>query len=273
MDGRVICLHNMVNPLHNLHFLHGKHIPRCVASVDKHFGYYTLQMMTSGGVDLWIDRDAYQLRGAWLWPTWPQPTRIRFHEAPRRQPLNHRYIAFDGPRVAAWEAEGLWPQRPCPIPDVAVSRHLTNIFDEILRYSPRVDPIGRRRAVNLLDRLLIELAELSQPAPAQWPEWLSAVLAALQDWNQEPDYAQLAEDAGMSLSTLRRCFRRATGQAPHTFRLNARISAARTMLGETHQPIKRIASTLGYCDVYYFTRQFKQAVGLAPAQYRATRQL
>jgi AraC-like DNA-binding protein len=77
---------------------------------------------------------------------------------------------------------------------------------------------------------------------------------------------------GMSLSTLRRKFRAATGVALHEYQIQARVAKARTLLGDTDLPVKVIAERLGYTDVYFFTRQFRQAVGVPPATYRRSRQ-
>jgi len=46
----------------DLIFLHGRATPRCDTFVNKYFeGYYTLQYMDRGAVDLWYDDRAYHL--------------------------------------------------------------------------------------------------------------------------------------------------------------------------------------------------------------------
>jgi len=76
----------------------------------------------------------------------------------------------------------------------------------------------------------------------------------------------------MGLSTLRRRFRQTTGTSIHAYALQCRIAAAREMLGSTDLAIKEVASRLGYTDVYFFTRQFRQLSGVPPAAYRRSRQ-
>lgn len=51
-----------------------------------------------------------------------------------------------------------------------------------------------------------------------------------------------------------------------------RIARARAYLGETDVPIGPIAEKLGYNDIYFFTRQFRERVGVPPGQYRKSRQ-
>ncbi len=43
------------------------------------------------------------------------------------------------------------------------------------------------------------------------------------------------------------------------------------MLVETDLTIKAISDSLEYQNVHYFTRQFKQFVGMPPARFRRTR--
>ncbi|MEM6551394.1 MAG: helix-turn-helix transcriptional regulator [Planctomycetota bacterium] len=254
-----------------LRFLHGSHRPQCVASVDKRFDYHTLQLMTAGAIELSYGGDRYRLEGGWSWPAYPGP-HIRFHEHPAGRPWNHRYIAFEGGPVPVWEARGLLQKAPVAIDDAEQLDGLAARFDGLLAHATSYSRFDHLRAVNELERLLIELAELSQTAPHLSSGWMEAVLAEIQDWQQDPDYDALAERLGMSTTTLRRKFQQATGLSLHAFRIQHRVTTARQMLGETDDSIKSIAHRLGYNDVHYFTRQFTQAAGISPGRFRDTRQ-
>jgi transcriptional regulator GlxA family with amidase domain len=171
--------------------------------------------------------------------------------------------------VQRWIAEGLLLTQPQPIPQ---KRDFTVIFDELLEHAMRTDRWGNLRAINLLERVLIELAELraQSPVQAQWLEQLIAELDASETFL--PDYQRLAKKLNMSLSTLRRRFKQETGQPLHDFLLHRRLARARALLDETDLPIKKIAEQLGYSDVYFFTRQFHRFLGLPPATFRKIRQ-
>lgn len=43
---------------------------------------------------------------------------------------------------------------------------------------------------------------------------------------------------------------------------------ARSLLRDSSNTISSIAEFLGYCDVYFFTRQFKKFNGISPGQFR-----
>ena len=120
----------------------------------------------------------------------------------------------------------------------------------------------------MLEGLFLELAEARDARPAQEP-WLGEVLQTLT--LEGASYADIAQSHGMALSTFRRRFVHSTGTPIHKHQLHARIARARTMLIETDLPIKMIADSLGYQNVYYFSRQFKQFIGVSPAKFRASR--
>lgn len=49
---------------------------------------------------------------------------------------------------------------------------------------------------------------------------------------------------------------------------NIRIRKAKELLRTTDLQIQEIADQVGYFDSKYFSRQFKTATGMTPAQYR-----
>jgi AraC-like DNA-binding protein len=253
-----------------LTFLHGHHIPRCVATVDKRFGYYALQLMARGRVAITYDGQAYDLRGAWLWPCAPGPW-IHFHEQPAGHPWDHRYIAFSGERAAAWRGEGLWPAEPQEIARAHLPR-VVALFDRMLKCVHEPGRLAHLGAVNALEALLLDRAADRRGLTPTPPSWLAGVTAALADASGIINYRDLAKAQGMSLTSLRRRFRLATGQSLHQFHLACRLARARELLGDGNQPLKAVAAALGYRDAFYFSRQFRALAGVAPGAYRRSRQ-
>ena len=253
-----------------LTLLHAAHRPRCVATVDKAFEYHTIQLMTRGQVELFYDHQRYLINGAWFWPCFPGP-RIRFHESPRNQPWEHRYIAFTGPQVTRWQAIGIMPTEPMSLDDDVIGE-LVERYDAMLENMNRPGRWGHAQAVNQLESILLLIAEKQTSTQPNPPVWLSNVVKQLADLDSQPDYQAISTAEHLSLTTLRRHFRQATGTTLHQYRLDLIITEARRRLGHTDMPIKQIANELGYQDVYYFTRQFTQAVGISPARFRRSRQ-
>jgi len=79
---------------------------------------------------------------------------------------------------------------------------------------------------------------------------------------------RMAAECGLSGGHLRRLFGTVTGVAPLQFVLQCRMERACYYLRETRLPIGAIASATGYADVFFFSRQFKERMGVSPSAYR-----
>lgn len=101
---------------------------------------------------------------------------------------------------------------------------------------------------------------------------ISAITARLSlDTSDLPAVSDLAKEAGLGMAHFSRVFRRFTGQSPKEFLLRARLTRAQHFLRETAMTVTEIADRLGYADVFFFSRQFKQKTGLSPTAYRSRR--
>lgn len=250
-------------PGSGLVFLRGQFVPQCAHDIDKRFeDYCTLQYMNGGAVDLAIDAENWLLQGRWFWSAWPGP-RVAFHPAAGHRFWAHRFIAFRGPATERWGKEGLFPVRPQRPP--AGSNH-ARVFDRLLAFSQQADPWSRRKAIHLLEGLLIDLAAARVGVSAPSLE-LQPILRRLET-STAVDYAALASAEGLSDRTLRRRFHKELGCSPHEYALRQRVQMARQLLTGTDLPIKEISRRLGYRDVFYFTRQFSRRTGTSPAVYR-----
>lgn len=257
----------------DLIFLASSSRSHCTMGIDKHVeGYSTIQLMVEGGIELAYDDRWYLLEGVWFWPAHPGP-RIRFDLAPGHPFWFHRHLAFRGPLFNRWVASRLWPQEPQPAPP---GKDWGVFFDEMVAHSKGSGHWSQLQAINHLEHLLLALAQARTAAPVR-EAWLEQVIEwvappAQGDEADPPDYAHIASDLGMSLATLRRRFKHAMGTTLHAYVLQGRIAHARALLDETDLPIKRIAARLGYNNVYFFGRQFRQQAGVSPGMYRKSRQ-
>lgn len=82
------------------------------------------------------------------------------------------------------------------------------------------------------------------------------------------EVATLAEGAGYSPDYFARVFQRIYGTTPKRFFVGERMERARNLLANTSLGIEQIAAELGYADVFFFSRQFKQFTGAAPTRWR-----
>lgn len=97
----------------------------------------------------------------------------------------------------------------------------------------------------------------------------------IQIWMQD-NYAreitlgQIAQRFGMSIRTLNRRFRSATGQTPIEYLQEIRINIARDLLKTSNLAISEVADKVGYQDSSHFNQLFKKTFSVTPAAYRKT---
>jgi transcriptional regulator GlxA family with amidase domain len=78
----------------------------------------------------------------------------------------------------------------------------------------------------------------------------------------------VAAHVGVSVRTLARRFKTATGLTPGEFQAQARMMAARRLLETTDMTVTEIKRAVGYHDSAAFGRAFKRVAGLNPTDYR-----
>lgn len=79
----------------------------------------------------------------------------------------------------------------------------------------------------------------------------------------------VAEHFGISTSHLSRLFKEKSGMNFSEYLVNAKLeTAANLLVAEKQLKISEITETLGYSNVSYFTKLFKETYGVTPTQYR-----
>jgi AraC family L-rhamnose operon transcriptional activator RhaR/AraC family L-rhamnose operon regulatory protein RhaS len=89
-----------------------------------------------------------------------------------------------------------------------------------------------------------------------------------QSQNSPVNLDDLARMAHMSKRNFLRAFKMATGTSPIKHRLQLRVARAAADLRQSKLSITQIAFDHGFNDSNYFSRQFRQVMGLSPREYR-----
>lgn len=79
---------------------------------------------------------------------------------------------------------------------------------------------------------------------------------------------ELADLAELNESYFSSLFSKHMGLSPIRYVNTRKIEKAQTLLAATTKTLEEIARTVGYDDVFYFSRIFKKITGLPPARYR-----
>ena len=141
-------------------------------------------------------------------------------------------------------------------------------------------PVAEEELRAVMSRLAVQLdaeeARLDSEHPA-FPESASQeeLVAAAREYLRarfaEPvSLAELAARFHVNPPYLTRVFKRYGGVAPVRYVRDLRVGQARKLLDERPDlEIKEVAALVGYPDQGYFSRVFKQAVGMGPQEFRA----
>jgi YesN/AraC family two-component response regulator len=98
---------------------------------------------------------------------------------------------------------------------------------------------------------------------------LSSVFTFIEANYQQPiSLSDVARAAGYSPAYLTSLAQELTGYSIKRWITERRMSQARMLLCQTDRPVGQIAASVGYPDVAYFTRQFRQLHGDPPQSWR-----
>jgi AraC-like DNA-binding protein len=135
-------------------------------------------------------------------------------------------------------------------------------------------PIEDLEFDDLIERLAAALAAW-HPAPRsnhrQAESAVRIARAYLDEVASLPSSETLEHLTGLSRFELARQFRRCLGTSPHRYAMMRRLDRARRLIG-ADASLADAAVAAGFADQSHMTRQFKQAYGVAPGQWRALTQ-
>lgn len=82
--------------------------------------------------------------------------------------------------------------------------------------------------------------------------------------------AEVAKLCNLSLTHFNRLFQQLLQMSPSQYRTALRIQRARLLLRTSNELIINIAVDAGFCDQSHLTKQFRNATGMTPKEYRQT---
>ena len=122
--------------------------------------------------------------------------------------------------------------------------------------------------ISLLYKIFAELQKETY-LPEKVFEKIKPALDYIDEHFRDEDISaeHLAELCGISYSYLKKLFLRKFGAPPKKYIINMRINYACDLLQSGLCTVSQTAEMCGYRDIYFFSRQFKEYMGISPSEF------
>jgi len=162
--------------------------------------------------------------------------------------------------------------RLCSLPErqFAGKPVLKQIFNSIFDLYDQAENAFRRLALaNQLVRCILEVIHCAYRHEGMQCSPLIAMVVQRVKSCPEPDYslADLAREAGLSLSRFKTKFKAQMGVAPHEFILRCKMDAAKRLLASEGRSVTDTAMHLGFSSSQYFATVFKRFTQQTPVEF------
>lgn len=147
-----------------------------------------------------------------------------------------------------------------------------NTFSKLFSVWNRKLPYSEPESLSLLYGLYADAVKSTDKAYSKRSKQLSDISEYILEHYREPELTvkSIAELAGITEQHLRRLFSNSFNTSPIKYINGLRLERAKNMLLNSNYSIAEIAESSGFNDRYYFSRVFKNELGVTPTEYRNT---
>lgn len=226
--------------------------------------HYSLHFVVKGTLQLQYETSTHTLKAGSMFCLFPDIT--YYYKKASGKPLELCWLALDGFLVQpAMAMLGIHRHKPYALQPWGQQMKL--LHERIHHTIGGDSPLLQQ---SLLYELLQQLQASQDSGAGRDPStWLEYCAVYMQLHYSEPLRVDaLAQEAGVHRSYFSTAFRKHFGQSPKQYLTSIRMKKARKLLENPGLPIQEIALTVGYPDLFMFTRAFTTHFGEAPTEYR-----
>lgn len=178
-----------------------------------------------------------------------KPDEITLYRADSEEPWQYAWVAFQSDKTALQE-----------LPYVVEDEGLQGIFEEVIVGQPIGSAAAAAKVWQVIDRLC-------PPETLSDDKGYVATAKSIvhKRYMQDINVSVLADSLGLDRSYFSGLFKRETGQSPGQYLLHYRMERAKELLKAGYS-VTVVATSVGYGDLFTFSRSFKKYFGLSPSQ-------
>ena len=182
-------------------------------------------------------------------------------------PLRYLCVHFTGSQVTKILNEyniSLFPK----INKLSYKNHMQLRFKTLFEGFAKNDSLRDRELSILLERLFIEASRGIKNASLDKSSLAKSIRFINENYPSKINIPDLARLENMCMTSYNLLFKEQVGMAPTKYIIKLRVEHARELLESTNTSIEEIGLSCGYPDINFFSRVFKNYVGVSPSNYR-----
>ncbi|MBK8857973.1 MAG: helix-turn-helix transcriptional regulator [Opitutaceae bacterium] len=181
------------------------------------------------------------------------------------------YVVFNGPQFDFLRSRGILdPARP--VWHLEPVDYWSRRLEEVVAGDARHTEAAAMRAMGRFLHLVCDMAAADAEARLrpERDEWFDESQRLLGNPNGRTWLTpqQVAREVGLNYDNFRKQFALRLGLSPGQFQKRKRIDRACAAIYQGSHGFKELAEELEFCDVFHFSKAFKQVMGMTPSDFR-----
>lgn len=232
---------------------------------------YSFHFVKEGSVRISFDGKQMDLQKGDMFCLFPGRTYF-YNIIPSETTLKLSWLALDGCRLRSLlELAGLMPERPYRLKlSASLALEAAELVIDKLASVERWSPAVAMELQGLVNMLIAALLSDTASTPAtELAGWIHTCMEFMEIHATEGiSVQQVADFAGVHRSYFSNMFANQVGMSPMKYLQMIRMEKAKRLLKETDATVTEIALSLGYPNLYSFTRAFKTYYKAPPLTIR-----
>lgn len=205
-----------------------------------------------------------------------KPGKLVAYVADVHEPWHYSWIACKGKAVLRFfDTLGMTSSKP--VISAADNLSIPELFVHLQNTLKSHSDSLNLKANGYMHLLVAQYCDLVSPHTVNMPEAMDdmdrtvqlAVQYLTTQYAESITIEMMAESLGYNRAYLSRIFKSAMQQSPVTFLLHLRLDKARRLIRERMElTLEQIASSVGFNDPLYFSKQFRRIYRITPSEYR-----
>ncbi|WP_236343152.1 AraC family transcriptional regulator [Paenibacillus plantiphilus] len=234
--------------------------------------YYNLIFILNGEGSFIQKSKTYHLRRNDIFCCFPQVSHEYFSND--AHPMSYMWLAFEGPHSGLL-LERIGIKHCTPYQFNAANPNALDFLQTLISLAKndfeRDQDLTRLITFHQVFKALSAKVSDTDRNQVCSDEWLERAKEHMElHYSEDINIETVAQYVGIERSYFSRKFKQSYKITPMKYLQEIRVSAAKTLLRTTELNLSAIAQSIGYVDMFSFSKAFKKGAGISPNEYRSS---